>query len=338
MAHDDDRPSDARSGGRASLADMVVEEDAVCLRSALPPAARLKLVVIGGLLVLLNFWQFRPLINAWLHDENWGHGFIIPLFSLYLLYRRGGELVRAPRRACAWGLVLLLAGIVAMIVGFYPIGMRWLSRLSMCVMLFGAVLYLAGPAAARITWLPIFYLAFAMPIPRMLYTRIATPLQELAAQSSCLLLKLFGARIDIVASHMEIVSRSGKVHELTVVEACSGVRSLLAYVALGVAWAYLEERPVWQRVVLVLCAVPIALLCNVARVTGTAWMFVIDRPELGMDFMHKFMGLAMLLPAVVLFWLLGLLLQKLYVEEEEPHAEGGAAVRPDAPKRSEGPP
>jgi len=305
---------------------MVIEADARPLRLRFGPAARVKVGVLAGLFVLLNYWQFRPLVAAWLHEENWGHGFVIPLFSLYLLYRRGDELFAAPRRACLWGLPILLAGIFAMILGFYPIGVSWLSQLSMTVVLFGLVLYLAGPAAARLVWLPVFYLAFAMPVPKMLYTQIATPLQELAAQSSCLLLKLFGVRIAIAASHLEIVSRSGQVHELTVVEACSGVRGLIAFVALGVAWAYLEARPIWQRLVLVLSAVPIALLCNILRVGGTCWMFVIDRPELGRDFMHKFMGLAMLLPALGMFWLLGLLLQRLWVEEGDENEGAPAPV------------
>ena len=301
----------------SSLADLVDEVEPVSLRHALPPAARIKLGILAALVVLLNAWQFRPLVDAWLHDENWGHGLVIPLFSLYLLYRRSDELLTAPRRICLWGLGILIAGILLMIVGFYPLGVRWLSQLSMTIVLFGLVLYLAGPTVAKLTSLPIFYLSLAMPIPKMLYTKIATPLQELAAQSSCVLLRLLGVRIDIAASHMEIVSRSGELHQLTVVEACSGVRSLIAYVALGVAWAYLEDRPLWQRVVLVLAAVPIAMLCNIARVAVTCWMFVIDKPELGRDFMHTFMGLTMLVPAVGLFWLLGWLLGAVFVEDKE---------------------
>jgi exosortase len=201
----------------------------------------------------------------------------------------------------------------------------------MPIVLFGLVLYVAGPAVAKLSALPIFYLCLAMPIPRLWYTQLATPLQELAAQSSCLLLRLFGVVIRVTASRLEIVSQSGRTYDLTVVEACSGVRSLIAYVALGVAWAYLETRPVWQRVALVLAAVPIALLCNVLRVAVTCSMFVADRPELGRDFMHEFMGLAMLVPAVVLFWLLGRLLGALYVEDDEeddqpaPRGAGGKA-------------
>ena len=121
----------------------------------------------------------------------------------------------------------------------------------------------------------------------------------------------------MLASTLHVTSWSGEVHPLRVAEACSGVRSLMAYLALGMAWAYLENRPVWQRVILVLCAVPIAIVTNVLRVTITSTMYVLDMPELGSKFMHEFTGMLMLLPALLLFWALSKLLQGLFVEVEE---------------------
>jgi len=325
----------AEAPERSSLADLVDEPDLSAFAAHLSRAAWIKIAVLGALFVALNFWQFRLLVQAWLHEPNWAHGFAIPLFSLYLLYRRWDELRTVPKRACLWGLPILVFGILLMIVAFYPIGTYWLCQLSMVVMLMGLVLYQAGPGTTRLTWLPICYLSLAMPIPRMLYTRIATPLQELAAQSARLLLKLFGAQIDIMGSHLDITSVTGRFYELTVVEACSGVRSLIAYVALGVAWAYLENRPIWQRVVLVAAAVPIAMACNIARVAATCWMYVIDRPELGEGFMHSFMGLVMLIPAIAMFWLLGVLLSHMFIEEEVEDEPRRPKRNPQAPPRTE---
>ena len=178
------------------------------------------------------------------------------------------------------------------------------------------VLYLGGMTLIRITWLPIFYLAFALPISPMLYERIAFRLQNLAAAWSTIILRVLGVSISVTASHLTVTGMSGEKYGLTVAEACSGVRSLVAYLALGVAWAYLENRPIWQRVVLVLAAAPIAILCNILRVTITCSAYVIDRPELGQKFMHTFAGLVMLGPALVMFWALGKLLQKVFVEVE----------------------
>ncbi len=309
-----------------SLADMVVAVEPPEKIPGLSRWALVKIGVLGVLFALLNRWQFTPLVDSWIVDPNWSHGFLIPLFSLYLLYARRTELLSAPRRTCLWGLPVLMGGIALTVAGFYPIGTYWISQLSMPIVLLGLVLYLVGPQVFRVAWLPIVYLMLAMPIPEMLYVRIALPLQNFAAQGATTLLQLFGVEISVTASRLSVLSRSGVEHGLTVAEACSGIRSLIAYVALGVAWAYLEYRPIWQRGVLVLAAVPIAIVLNVARVAITCVMYVIDRPELGQDFMHEVAGMVMLVPALGLFWLLSWLLHRLVVEVEEgtpPQAAGG---------------
>ncbi|MHC4295383.1 MAG: exosortase/archaeosortase family protein [Planctomycetota bacterium] len=185
------------------------------------------------------------------------------------------------------------------------------------------VWYLAGSSVIRVTWLPILFLTFAMPIPPTLYSRIAVPLQNFAARFSAIILQIFGVVIDITASRMSITSMGGNQYGLTVAEACSGVRSLMAFLALGVAWAYLENRAIWQRAVLVASAVPVAILCNVIRVTITSSMYVFDKPELGQDFMHEFTGILMLAPALAMFWGLSKLLESIFVEVEDGGSDGG---------------
>jgi exosortase len=320
--------------GPASLADAVRADRGPSFGQAFPPVTLVRILILGALLVAVNYWQIPDLIARWRGDPNWSHGFLIPLFSIYLLYARWDELLAARRRICLLGLPIMVLGIFTELVGFYPLGVTWISNLSMAIILFGLVLYLGGPAIIRITWLPILYLMLAMPLPGTLYSSIALPLQNLAASWSTGILRLFGVQIEASASSLEIVSLSGVTHGVTVAEVCSGVRSLMAYVALGVAWAYLEQRPMWQRAVLVLSTVLIAVLCNVLRVTITCEMYVIDRPEWGQDFMHEFMGLLMLAPALVMFWLLGVLMQRLFVEvddeenqEREPAEESARPAR-----------
>jgi exosortase/archaeosortase family protein len=105
------------------------------------------------------------------------------------------------------------------------------------------------------------------------------------------------------------------------------MRSLMAYVALGVAWAYLEHRPLWHRTILVAATVPIAVFINIVRVTITCTMYVADRPELGQDFMHGLVGMAMLVPALLLLWALNWLLNNLFIEEEEPPPSGEVTAK-----------
>lgn len=275
------------------------------------PATLLKMGILTALLLVLHAWQLPQIVGRWLHDLNWQHGFLIPLFSLYLLFARRQELLAAPRRVCWAGLPVMIFGILAQIVAFYPVGNYWLTGLCLPVIVFGVVLFLGGPAVARVTWLPIFFLALSIPLSARMYTAIALPLQEFAAFVSALLLKISGVGIELSASTLTIRSRSGLMLPLTVAEACSGIRSLMAFLAIGVAMAYLENRPPWQRVVLVLSTIPIAIACNVARVVITCTMFVIDQPQLGQKFMHEFLGMVMLIPALLMFWALGWLLRRL---------------------------
>lgn len=291
-------------------------------RDALPTETLVKIGVLAALFIWLTAWQYPALVRKWIDDPNWTHGFIIPLFSVYLIYSRWHELLRARRRVCLWGLPIVLLAIVGMFAGFYPIRNAMFRQANMVFLLFGLVLYLAGPQVIKLTWLPILFLLFAIPLPEMIYSRIAGPLQELAAAGAAKILTLFGVGVSVTHSHLVVESVSGKQHPLTVAEACAGMRLLMAFAALGVAMAYLEERPLWQRVALVLAGLPIAVFCNVLRVTITCTMFVLDKPELGKDFMHTFTGILMLFPALLLLWLLSLLLRAFYVEvDEEEDAE-----------------
>jgi exosortase len=328
MSSSEDQSRQAERPAGKSLADLVAPDEQRPFLDAFPVSTLVKIGVLAVLFVALNGWQFPALKDKWVHDPNWTFGFIIPLFSLYLLYARWGEFMDAQRRVALTGLPLMVLSVVFIVVSYVFFRVRWLSNLGMVALLLSLVIYLGGWQVAKLAWLPIAFLAFAMPFPEMLYTRIAVPLQELAAHVSALVLKMSGAVIQVTASALTITSVTGQIHHVTVAEACSGVRSLIAFVAMGVAWAYLVRRPIWQRVVIVLAAVPIAILCNVLRVTITCGMFVVDQPEMGEGFMHEFTGMLMLAPALVVFWALGKLLESLFVEvetEEEPASAASVA-------------
>jgi len=320
---DNSRHDVAGTGRSGSLAAMVTESSAPGWRQSFPPQTCAKILVLGGLFAWLNSWQFRILLRTWVDDGNWSHGFLIPLFSLYFLYSRREELFAARRRVSLLGLPILIAGILLVLVGVYPIQNYWTSHVGMLPILLGLVLYLGGPAALRVTWLPIVFLVFAMPIPGTLYGRIALPLQNFAAAASQLILKVCGVRIVVSHSSLTLLSLTGVERQLTVAEACSGMRMLMAFLALGVAMAYLDDRPSWQRVTLVVMGIPIAVLCNVIRVIITSSMYVWDRPELGQDFMHSFTGMLMLAPALLMLWGLSWLLRGLFVEEDEEEGQAG---------------
>jgi exosortase len=313
-----------RSAG--SLADLVGDTLPSPPSHGLPAQAWIKFGVLAMLFVGMNYWMLPILLGQWRYDSNWTHCFIIPLFSLYLLYTRRAEILLARRKSCYWALPLLLAAIGFQILSVYPIQTNCFYQIGMVVVIFSLVWLVAGTEILKLAWVPVLYLFLAIPIPATIYNRMAYPLQELAAKSSTIILQAFGVQITNAGSSLDIVSMAGRIFPVEIVEACSGVRSLMAFIALGVAMAYLEERPVWQRVIYVLSAIPIAILCNVLRVTITCQMFVMDKPEWGSNFMHEFTGILMLVPAFIMLWLVGKGLQSIFVEEDEDDDEVPAST------------
>ena len=317
-----------RRPGEGSLADLVSVSNAPQAGNSLSVETYIKIAVLGALFIIVNLWQWPFLWGNWVHEEDWQHGLVIPLFSLYLIYSRRQELLAATRKASFWGLPIMIGSLLLIMVGFYPLGVYFVSHVGMVFLLLGLVLYMAGPHVLKVTYIPILYWLFAMPWPKMLYSRVAFPLQNLAAKGSALLLGASGMDITATGSSLDIVNIHQKSVSLEVAEACSGIHSLMAYLALGVALAYLEDRPVWQRVTLVLCIVPVAIFTNILRVAITGTMFYIDHPDWGVKVMHELTGLLMLVPTFLILWLISWMLKRMFVEvdeDEAPASPGGAA-------------
>ena len=317
--------SDGGGRGRRSLADRVAPVAAAPVTSTFTNLTWLKIAVLGALMVALHFKLLHAAVKTWIGNPNWTHGFIIPLFSLYLLYARRDDLLTVPRRTtpltAILGLGLMILSMAAEVIAIFQIRNHWLAQNAMVGMLLGLVLYLGGWRVIRLTWLPILFLIFALPIPTIEYERAAMPLQNIAAKGAVAILRLLGVVIESTASNLRLISQSKQEHALTVAEACSGMRLLMAFLALGVAMAYLDYKPIWQRAILVAMAIPIAVFCNVLRVAITCWMYYIDKSELGQEFMHYFTGMLMLVPAFLLLWLLAWILRHLFIEEETDEGE-----------------
>ncbi len=300
-----------------SLTEMVASTEAPAPSTSVPASTWLKTGVLG-LLFVAAFWSWiRVMVSTWGHDSNWSHGYLIPLFSVYLIYVRWDELMAVRYRRAWTGLVLLLFALALNILCVYPLQTTYGGFLSVVMGLFGLVLFMCGWRAMLLLWLPVLYLLLAVPIPDRIYSLMSVPLQEMAAKASTTVLGLLGADIISTASQLTVRGESGRWYPLLVAEACSGVRSLMAFVALGVAMAYITDRPIWQRLVLLACIIPVTIFTNMIRVSITCYMYVIDRPELGQKFMHTFLGIAMLIPAAGILWLIGYVMDGLFVEDDE---------------------
>ena len=284
------------------------------------PANSWKMLLLAGAFLLLNHEYLRKLVRVWYVEPDWSHGFIIPLFCLYFLASNYQKLLKVRVKPAYSGLLLVLLGLALQTVAF------WLRNnygvyLGMIGLLFGMVLWLGGWQVIKVVWVPILFLIFAVNVPEMIYRNVAYAFQQFAAQASVLVLQLLGVQADMAGElgQAETVitmwDASGSMRQLNVEEACSGMRLLMAFGALATAISYLSDRPTWERIVLIVSAVPVAILCNLLRVVITGVLYYLGYPEYAQGLFHTFTGLLMLIPAGLMYLGLAKLMNVLVVED-----------------------
>lgn len=294
----------------------------------IPPAARLRIAIVAALLAFVYWGPIRgTLVGRWLSDGNWSHGWLIPVFSLYFLASRRDRLFRSRPRPNYLGALILAFSLAVYFVSAWRLRMGYPQALSIVGAIFGLTLLMGGWGVIRIAWFPILFLLLAIPLPAWLYADLTMPLQRLHSSIAAAVMPLFAPGLHTSAQGVVIdyMMPSLSPGHLNVEEACSGMRLMMAFVALGVAIAYLEERPLWQRLIMVVSCVPVALFCNAFRVTTTGLLHVHGRPDLARGTPHQLLGILTLLIALGLYLLLGYVLSHLFVEApEKAPAEAGA--------------
>jgi exosortase len=278
----------------------------------------IKVFILGGLLGYLYRAEIGQIVQTWLADSSWSHGFLIPLFSAYFIIQKKEHILNLQARPNYLGLLLLV-----LVIGFYalnrfsPSGYAYFCQVSLIAALGAVVLLLGGWGLVRYTWLPILFLFFAVPLPDRYYKAMTIPMRQWAATAASGLLNLV-PDLQTTANGVVIdVFYKGRALEpgLDVAEACAGMRLLMAFVALGVAMAYLHERPLWQRLILLASTVPIAIFCNIVRVTATGFIYILIHPKYAQGVYHDMLGLAMLPLAFGLYGFLAWFMSSLFVHE-----------------------
>ncbi len=286
-------------------------------RDSLSFTSQLQILLIS-LLVLFVYWGpiRHTLVARWISDGNWSHGWLIPIFSIYFLVTRRVALMRVVPNPTLWGVPIVLGALLVFFWSAWWARMAYPQALMIVPTLIGLVLLLGGWNVLKVVWFPVLFLALTVPLPHRTYFELTTPLRILASKASAAILPLLipGLHTDAQAVVIDYMGPGIPPGQLNVEEACSGMRLLMAFVTLGIAMAYLGDRPVWQRLVLVAACLPIALFCNIVRVTTTGYLSISGHRDLAQGTAHQLLGLAMLVLALGLFSLLGYVLSHLFVE------------------------
>lgn len=249
----------------------------------------------------------RRLVSDWSNDDNYSHGFLIVPLALFFAYERRQRLRSTPcRPMTVSGLVVVAGSLFLLIAG--TLGSEFfLTRVSLIGVLAGGVLFLLGPGHLRTLAFPLAFLVLMIPIPAILFNQIAFPLQLVASRFGESVLALAGVPVLREGNVIVLASTT-----LEVVEACSGIRSLVSLLTLGIVFGYFTDQRLGVRLVLALATVPIAIITNGLRVAGTGIAAHHFGPATAEGFFHTFSGWLVFLTATFLLLALGRLTQVLW--------------------------
>ena len=213
------------------------------------------------------------------------------------------------------GFLVMLEGLAVSMYGIYPGHNDFVWDFGMVVTVFGVVLMLTGWDVMKTAWFPIAFLVCALPWPGLVYSWVAGPLQMLAAKAAVVTLRFTGVEAVRSGTKILMIGHGNTPRALNVAEACAGLRSLMTFITVAAAVAFLSARPLWQRIVITASAVPIAIFCNVMRVAGQGILDYYKGYEWSMGFAHQFAGIVMLIPAFFMILGVAWLLDHLFLEE-----------------------
>lgn len=256
----------------------------------------IQLLPMVAVFVFLYYKAILALISDWSSDPNFSHGFLIPFVAGYMVWYRQSEIKQQAPDPAWSGLLIVLFGMSVHLLG--NVGAElFLMRVSMIITLAGIIIFYFGYGMFKIVRVPLMYLIMMIPIPSIIWNKIAFPLQLFSAKISSIAIELLGIPVFREGNILHLSNTS-----LEVVDACSGIRSLTSLLALTGAFAFLSGLSTSKKWVLFLSAVPIAVLVNVIRLTITGAMAAWISPDTAHGFLHDMSGLIIFGAALVMVY------------------------------------
>lgn len=251
------------------------------------------IVAVAAFVVFVYNETLVALWRTWETNPNYSHGYLIPPVVAFLLWRDRRRYLAARERGSLFGLVLIGLALLGHIVSIRA-GVFMTQGYSLVLLLFGLSLFFSGRRATRTVWFPLGYLILMLPMPPYLMNVMAFRLKVFAARAGSGIAAKLG--IPLARSGMTIHIPAGS---LRIADPCSGLRSLIALVALGALFAYLSRGKTWKRLVLFASAVPLAVFANVIRIAVLCVVANIWGIDAALGFFHDFSGLLLFMIAFV---------------------------------------
>ena len=302
--------------------------------SVLTPRILWKPLAVTAALGFVYFSVLKKLGYDWWTDENYSHGLLIPLIIGYILWSERDRLGRVTEHpSTLWGGLIVVFAMLSLWVGTAGAEL-YVQRMSLVLMLVGIAIYFWGWRLLRFLMVPLGLLILAIPIPTIVFNKIAFPLQLFASRCAVWAMRLFDIPVLRQGNVIELMPKGAReTKKLEVVEACSGIRSLMTLVTLAVVFAYftrpkgddgdgtggggsrfltrIKSYGFWRSIILVGSAIPIAILTNAMRVSGTGVLAHYYGTEVADGFFHSFSGWVVYIVAFLLLFAVGWLLDRI---------------------------
>ncbi|HEY6466827.1 MAG TPA: exosortase/archaeosortase family protein [Candidatus Acidoferrales bacterium] len=224
------------------------------------------------------------LVESWIQNPNYSHGFFVPIFSAWVVWRERRRFAEAPVQPSNSGLLMILGALSILILGVFGAEL-FLSRTSLLFLIAGVLVYFRGWKFFRVALFPWAILFLMIPLPAIIFNQIALPLQFEASKLATGLLGMLGVPVLREGNIIQLPALN-----LDVVEACSGIRSLVSLITLAAFYGYLCEPRIWRRALLIVAAVPIAVFANGVRIMGSGLLGQYWSPDKAEGFFHMFSG------------------------------------------------
>jgi exosortase len=247
----------------------------------------------GALLIAAYFPVLSALVNQWSTDDDMGHGFFVPAIAAYIAWQKKDSIAGLKPKQNWWGLAIVLYGAFQLYIGTLGAEL-FLARTSFVVSLIGVVLFLGGTEYLKKFAFPLGLLFLMVPIPAIIYNKVTFPLQLLATQAAEAALTFMGIPVVREGNVLELANQ-----RLNVIEACSGIRSLLTLTFVSLVYGYFFESRTWVRIALFISTVPIAIVANASRVTLTG-VLTEYAPAYSEGFFHEASGMVIFIVSITI--------------------------------------
>ncbi len=260
------------------------------------------------------------LLRAWRTNDDYSHGFLVAPLCAYFIWERRHRLASLDIRPSLAGLVIIMVSLLLLVAG--ELGAElFLARVSLIGVLAGSVMFVLGPAQARMLALPLCFGLLMIPLPAIVFNAVAFPLQLLASRVAEVTLSALGIPVFREGNVIFLATTT-----LEVAEACSGIRSLVSLLTLGIVYGYFTEDSAIWRVVLAAATLPIAVIANALRVAGTGFLAHVAGAAAADGFFHTFAGWLVFMAAVIMLFLVQHLLRLTGSGAPTPSPVGGGVL------------